>query len=58
VLAVLLTGWARAAAAQETPRHGGDLVFVVPLEPPFTFRNRAIRDPYESLGVWLVDQRR
>ena len=22
----------------------------------FTFRNRAIRDPYESLGVWLVDQ--
>ena len=22
----------------------------------FTFRNRAIRDPYEPLGVWLVDQ--
>jgi ABC-type transport system substrate-binding protein len=34
VLAVLLTGWARAAAAQETPRHGGELVFVVPAEPP------------------------
>jgi len=22
----------------------------------FTFRNRGIRDPYEPLGVWLVDQ--
>ena len=22
----------------------------------FTFRNRGIRDPYEALGVWLVDQ--
>jgi len=22
----------------------------------FTFRNRGIRDPYEALGIWLVDQ--
>ena len=22
----------------------------------FTFRNRGLRDPYEALGVWLVDQ--
>jgi peptide/nickel transport system substrate-binding protein len=107
---VVLTGLVRGAAAQETPRYGGELVFVVPAEPPsfdahrvgvqgvgtpfaaapaeleklagygrdigaaraearrllkdagvpdgfsFTFRNRAIRDPYEPLGVWLVDQ--
>ena len=33
-LAVLLLGLTRAAAAQETPRPGGELVFVVPAEPP------------------------
>ena len=68
------------AFAQEAPRPGGELVFVVPAEPPsfdahreeslslirpakeagvpdgFTFRNRAIGDPYEPLAVWLVDQ--
>ena len=37
VLAVILLGGAlssRPASAQETPRHGGELVFVVPGEPP------------------------
>ena len=31
---VVLTGLVRGAAAQETPRYGGELVFVVPAEPP------------------------
>ena len=30
---IALTPWC-AATAQETPRHGGELVFVVPAEPP------------------------
>jgi peptide/nickel transport system substrate-binding protein len=35
LLAALLAGaLAQVATAQETPRHGGELVFVVPAEPP------------------------
>ena len=81
-VAVSLMGLAGVAFAQEAPRPGGELVFVVPAEPPsfdahreeslslirpakeagvpdgfaFTFRNRAIGDPYEPLAAWLVDQ--
>jgi len=41
--------------------HYSTLLRVDPDDPcpdgfAFTFRNRAIRDPYEPLGVWLVDQ--
>ena len=33
LVAIALTPWC-AATAQETPRTGGELVFVVPAEPP------------------------
>lgn len=34
VIALLAGALARVATAQETPRYGGELVFVVPAEPP------------------------
>ncbi len=43
-------GTARAEARRLLKEAG------VPEGFSFTFRNRAIRDPYEPLGVWLVDQ--
>ena len=34
IVALLTSARARVATAQETPRYGGELVFVVPAEPP------------------------
>jgi hypothetical protein len=57
----VLLGLAGPVAAQDKPRAGGELVFVVAAEPP-SFdahreeTNRAVPQPYEPMGIWLIDQ--
>jgi len=51
-----LAGYGRDVGAARTEARRLLKEAGVPEGFSFTFRNRAIRDPYESLGVWLVDQ--
>jgi peptide/nickel transport system substrate-binding protein len=60
-LTLVSAGWGAPAVAQDKPRHGGELVFVVPSEPPsydahqeetFGHYNTLMRvDPFDKTGT-------
>jgi peptide/nickel transport system substrate-binding protein len=51
-----LAGFGRDIAKSRAEAHRLLREAGVPEGFAFTFRNRGLRDPYEPLGVWLVDQ--